>query len=327
MSDKKKKRNPFSLSSKYFGDYLIMLIAPCVMAWYYCGERALTVLLVSVASAVFCDLIGGLLLYNELTVRDLCAVFTGASIALMMPSTVPYYIPAVASAFAIVIVKLPLGGALKAPVIPAAAGFAFACVCFSAEVFSYPPAATSASGQFVSGVSLAAMLQKSSSMHLDLISSFDILSGSVSGAMGTGCAIVLIGCAVYLVFRRPHAAINTGGFLLSCCVMALAFPRVNTGRLSSLILELCSGTLLFAAVFFITDPATSPKSPFHRFFYGIYAGVLTMLMRYFGVYEEGVCFAVILANCSWSLIASGLDKLALLIGSIGPTASGREAAK
>ena len=294
-----KKKNALSQSAGFFGDYLLMLLAPCVMACYYCGERALKVLLVSIGTAVFCDLTGGLLFYNKIVLKDLCAVFTGTAIALMMPSTVPYYIPVIACVFAIVAVKIPFGGALKTPVVPAAAGFAFACVCFSAEIFRFPTSGTKASGMFVGGESLAAMLQKSRSMHLDPVGIFDILSGSVSGPMGTGCAIALVGCAAFLLIRRPKAFCATSGFLLTAGLIALLFPRVNTGAAASLILELCSGSLLFAAVFFVTDPATCPDSALSCLFYGGYTGILCMLTRYFGIYEEGVCFAVVVANCSY----------------------------
>ena len=160
------------------------------------------------------------------------------------------------------------------------------------------------------------MLRSSSSMNIDLISAADILSGSVSGPMGTGCAVVLLGCAVFLVIRRKPCFMNILGFLVTCTVMAIIFPRVNTGILSSVVLELCSGSLLFAAVFLVTDPSNSAKSPLDRLGYGIYCGILCMVTRYFGVYEEGVCFAIILANCSWQSVSNGILTLATLVLSL-----------
>ena len=101
MAEQKKKKSLIARSQSYFGDYLLMLIALCVPAVYYCGRRAVFVLLVSVGTSVFCDLTGGLLFYNKILLRDLCAVFTGIAIALMMPPTVPYYIPAIACALGV----------------------------------------------------------------------------------------------------------------------------------------------------------------------------------------------------------------------------------
>ncbi len=310
QNQNKKKKDPLAKSAAFFGERILMLLALCVMAWYYGGERAIRVILSGTGTAVLCDLAGGLMFYNRVTLRDLCAVFTGLAISLMMPAGVPYYVPAVASAFAIIAVKLPFGGALKYPAVPAAAGFAFATVCFPKLIFDYNPAFSSASGQLVSGNSLASMLQNSSSVHIDLISGFDILTGSVSGPMGTGCIIVLLGCCVFLLIRSPRAFVSTAGFLLACAVMALLFPRVNTGRAASLITELGAGSLLFAAVFFVNDPAVMPKTPLRRFAFGAFAGVICMAARYFGVYEESVCFAVVLADVSLPVFesaAKGID--------------------
>ncbi len=303
------KKTLIEKNRSLFADCILMLIALCIPAVYYCGHRAVLVLLASVGTAVFCDLVGGLLFYNKILLRDLCAIFTGLAVGLMLPATVPYYVPALACAFAIFVVKIPFGGSLTSPVVPAAAGFAFVTVCFPSQVFSFPTSGTTATGQFVSGTSLAGMLQKSSSMHLEPISVSDILTGSVSGPLGT-CAVVLLGCLVFLLIRRPRSFISTFGFMVACSVMALLFPRVNTGALASLILELCSGSLFFAAVFFITDPATCPRQPSRALFYGIYAGVLCMVSRYYGIYEESVCFAVIIANCSWPAISNAVDRIA-----------------
>lgn len=313
---KKKNASPFAYE-------LLLLAAPCIMAWYYCGERALRVLLVSVASAVLCDLAGGLLFYNKIVIKDLCSVFTGVAIAMMLPSSVPFYIPVIGSLFAIAAVKLPFGGAFNAPAVPAAAGFAFITVCFPEQVFLFPTSATNASGQFVSGVSLAGMLRQHRSMHLDSISVFDVLSGNVSGAMGTGCAIVLLGCALCLLFRRRKAFFNTIGFIAACSVMALLFPRVNTGLAASLITELCSGSLLFASVFLVTDPSVSPEKPLYRLLFGCITGVICMITRYFGIYEEGVCFAVIISGFAWPLIEKGID---LLLSKLAQPAKRKEAA-
>lgn len=298
----KTAKNRKKKSAAVFGDYLIMLSALCVVSVYCYGKRALLVLASGVLTAAFCDLVGGLLFYNKILLKDLCAVFTGAAIALMMPSTVPLYIPALASAFAILVVKIPFGGAFKAPVVPACAGFAFTTVCFPGEIFSFPTQAMNLTGQFVSGTSLAGLLQKSSSLHIDAISAFDILTGTVSGPMGTCCAAVLLGCLAFLLIRRPTAFISAISFIVTCCVISLIFPRVNTGAAASLIMEICSGSLLFAAVFFVTDPATSPSRSVGCLIYGCFAGILCMLARHFGIYEEGVCFAVILANCAAPLV-------------------------
>jgi len=304
-------------NQRFYGGMLIMLAAPAVMACYFYGLRALLLLAVSILTAVLCEALGGLMMRRKKnSLYDLNAVFTGAVIALMLPASAPVFLAVIGSAFAIIVAKLPFGGTRGAPFVPAAAGFAFLCVCWPGEVFNYPivsanfGAVVTTGAHMVSGTSIASMLHAGNSMRLNIINVFDIISGNIPGPMGTGCIIVLIAASAYMLFTRPAALLNTLGFLLSCAGTALLFPRVFTGRLSSVFLELCSGTLVFVALFLLPDPATSPqKGNLHRLYYGIFSGLLCMLMRYFGAFEEGACFALLLSNASWPFAEKQLEKL------------------
>lgn len=296
------KPSAVPVASRLFGDCLIMMITPCVMAWYYNGERALRVMLASIAASVLTEVFAGAVFKTKADLKNPAAVFTGLAIALMMPAAVPYYVPVLACVFAVLVVRIPFGGELKSPFVPAAAGFAFASICFGKEVFTYVSSAVPSSGKYLGGTSLAALLRSREAIHLNLASSFDIISGNVAGPMGTTCTIVMIGCAVYLLIRRPKALLVTLGVITGAAVMALAFPRASISSLTSLYLELCSGSLLFAAVFLATDPATMPRNNLFRLIYGLYTGVLCMLMRFFGAYEECACFAVLLANATWPVL-------------------------
>jgi len=303
-------------NQRFFGGMLIMLAAPAVMACYFYGLRAFFLLTVSILSAVLCEALGGLIMRSKKNALfDLNAVFTGTVIALMLPASAPVFLAATGSAFAIIVAKIPFGGAKGAPFVPAAAGFAFLCVCWPGEVFNYPivsanfGAVITTGAHMVSGTSIGSMLHAGNSMRLNIITVFDIISGNIPGPMGAGSILVLLAASAYLLFTRPTALLNTLGFILSCAAMSLLFPRVFTGRLSSVFLELCSGMLVFAALFLLPDPATSPqKSNLHRLYYGIFSGVLCMLMRYFGAFEEGVCFALLLSNASWPFAEKQLEK-------------------
>lgn len=286
------KQNPVK-ASRLFGDYLIMLIAPCVMSVWYYGSRALWVILLSILSAVLTDGIVSAVLGKPFKIKDLSNVFIGTAIAVMMPAGVELYVPVSAAVFAVAAVKVPFGGSTKAPFVPAAAGFAFASVCFKEQVFGF---AHNAEGKFLGEVSLASLLSQGNSVHLNFTNVFDILTGNVAGPMGTGCGILMIVCCTYLFVRRRRALLATAGFIGACAVYALIFPRINASALTSLVLELSAGSLLFAAVFLVTDHATLPKSSVNRVVYGAVCGVLCMAMRSVGTYEETVCFAVLLAN-------------------------------
>lgn len=280
-------------STQVFGDYLIMLIAPLTLAIIYYGISAVYVTAVSVATAVICDAIASAVLGKRFRLKNLDSVFTGAAIAMMMPAGIPLYIPVIACAFAVLVAKVPFGGGINAPFVPAAAGFAFSCVCFKERIFDYSFAT---GAKFLGSASIASMLAKGNSVHLNSGNLIDILCGNSAGPMGTGCVLIMLGCCAYLLVKRKKALLSTFGFVIVCAVFAFLFPRVNASGLTSVILELSSGSLMFAAVFFMTDSSTMPQSNIFGVLYGALGGLLCMLMRHLGAYEEPVCFAVLLAN-------------------------------
>ncbi len=292
MSGNALKQNTVK-SSRVFGDYIIMLVAPCIVALWYYGTRVLSVLAVSIATALICDFAACALLGKSFRIKDLSNIVIGAVIAMMMPASIPLYIPAAAAAFAVVAVKIPFGGALHAPFVPAAAGFAFVSVCFKEQIFSYT---VNPSGKFLGSSSLGSLLTNGNSVHLNAANSFEIITGNVAGPMGTGCIILLIGCCAYLFVRRRKALLATAGFLGACALYAAIFPRINASLLDGIFLELSAGSLMFAAVFIVTDHAALPQNGINRVLYGAVCGIFCMAMRAFGTYEETVCFAVLLAN-------------------------------
>lgn len=304
MSDKAQKPNIVK-SSRLFGDYLIMLIAPAVLAFFYYGERVISVLAVSVVTAFVCDALASAVLKKTFYLKDLSGIYAAAAIALMMPAGIPLYIPAFASAFAVLAIKIPFGSA-KTPFSPAAAGFAFAAVCFKEEIFTYTE---NTAGKLMGSVSIGAMLSSGNSIHLDAANITDIIGGNIAGPMGTGCGILMLGCCAYLFVRRRKALLATAGFIAACAVFAVVFPRINASAFTSVILELSAGSLMFAAVFLVTDHSTLPKKSLNRVVYGAVCGIICMSMRYLGAYEEPVCFAVLLANGFRPVIDSALKRI------------------
>ena len=289
-----------------FGDYLIMLLAPCFMAYWYYGVRSLFVIAASVAAAVITDALAGIIINKKIDIGDLSSVFTGAAIALMMPASVPYYVPVFASLFAVAVVKAPFGGSMKAPFVPAAAGFAFASVCFEEQVFGFNAGTQE---KIFGSASLGSMLMKGRAVYVGPASIFDIIGGNVAGPMGTGCAILMVACAVYLLIKRPKALISSVSFIAACVMMISLFPRVTASFKTNLVPELCSGSLLFAAVFLITEPATQPQKILNKIIYGAVCGVICMGMRHMGAYEETVCFAILLTNALRPIFDSAINNM------------------
>jgi Na+-translocating ferredoxin:NAD+ oxidoreductase RnfD subunit len=127
--------------------------------------------------------------------------------------------------------------------------------------------------------------------------------------MGTGCALLMVGCCAYLFVRRRKALLATLGFVCACALWAAIDPRINASVPASIMLELCSGSLLFAAVFLVTDHATLSQNSVCRVICGAICGFFCMAMRKMGAYEETVCFAVLMANAFSPVIESALKNL------------------
>lgn len=293
-------------TSQIFGDYIVMLLAPCILSVLYYGSRAAAVIFVSVISAVLCDLAMSLILKKEFLLKDLSNIFIGAAIAVMLPAGVPLYIPAIASAAGVAVAKVPFGGSLRAPFVPAAAGFAIVSVCFKEQVFTYTE---NIEDKLLGAQSLASLLMQGNSVHFNPGNAFDIISGNIAGPMGTGCGLLMLVCGSYLFVRRRAALLATAGFVGACIVFVAVSPRINASLLTRIILELSAGSLLFGSVFLITDHATLPKGNFNRIVYGAVCGAICMMMRYYGTYEETVCFAVLLTNGISPVIDSSINVL------------------
>ena len=148
------------------------------------------------------------------------------------------------------------------------------------------------------------------------VDTFDLILGNYAGPIGATSVLILVACAMYLWMRRDITLGIPFGFLLSCALVAFFYPRVNTLglelpwqyldiRLLSLKYEMLSGALIFAAVFLVNEPVTRPKNTRAHFVYGMILGFMTMMFRYFGSYDTGVCFAVLAVNA----LAGYLDRL------------------
>lgn len=276
----------------FIADMLIMLILCAVTACFLHGTAALTRIAVSVLTCVVCDAAGTLLLRKKLLLRDLSAVVTGLCLAMMLPSSFPLALTVLVCFVAVAAGRLPFGDYDKVPFVPAAVGAAFATLVYPDAFFSYPP--VSAPG--VGTASLASLLQNGNSVNITVPGLLNILAGNSPGPLGTTCTFLLAACLIYLAIRQFDKFLIALSFTGVCALFAVSFPRVMSGRTVSLLMELGGGMLLFAAVFLMTYPNVRIRSVPFCLLYGGIGGAVCMLIRYFGSFEEGVCFAVLIMN-------------------------------
>jgi electron transport complex protein RnfD len=304
---------------------LLLTLPLLATGFYYYGAQVLRTAAIAGLTALLLELAVGRLLLHMKMGDDWNAVVTGVWIACMLPAQMatghnPALYAVAGAAFAVLCVKIPFGGTMRAPFTPAAAGFASLAVCFPNKVFAYAPSQLVAP---VHGKSLAAMLQQGRSA-MESKQFMSILLGNAVGPMGT-CVIIVLAAALLAQLcmkERRSTVLVSAGFLCSAAFIAFCIPRVvgpawkpngaflqlladymprtfGSGlhtRFASVGMELCAGSLLFAAVFLLPDPAIMPARRVPRFLWGVMAGALGMLLRDIGSFEEGVCFAVLLAD-------------------------------
>jgi len=296
---------------KYMVDMLMVLIAPMAMSFYYYGLRAVLLVLYSVVTALVCEFLASRIYKFEASYSDLSSIVTAITVAMCIPASSPWWVPILTTVFALAVVKFPFGNSRSLMFLPSAAGLAFLTVCNSARMFAYPIIPTQSdkfallsSANAAQGNSLAYMLSQGNSIGINIISYIDIAVGNVSGPMGATCAVAILGGLLYLLIRRPKTAAMSFVYLGTCAVYAFLFPRITTGRGISVIMELCSGLVGLAALLFVTNETLAPKRTNARILYAALMGLITMLLRTFGSFEDSTVFAVLIVNA----FAAALDK-------------------
>ncbi len=308
---------------RYSLDTVIMMTPLLIAGCYLNGLNALRVTFWGVLSAVLFEFIACKIMKKDNTIGDLSAVSTGLAISLMLPAVCPSYIPVIGSAFAILVAKVPFGGARRAPFLPAAAGFAFLCVCFPDAVFTYSAVNIGVSSPifgsegFVAGTSFGEMLSYGKSVNLNELEIYSILGGVNPGPIGTTCMMALFGSAIYLLAKRPRKMAVSFSFIAACALMALIFPRVNSGVLTSLVMELSSGTLIFAALVLVHNPVSMPRKLASSMLYGFFAGIICMAIRYFGKYNEGACFGILIMDAITPVVTDYYNLIKKQLGDKG----------
>ena len=265
-------------------DVLIALLPATVAGSVIFGWRALLVVAVCTVSCVGFELFFNLITKKDLTINDLSAAVTGLLLGLNVPAATPLWQCVVGSLFAIIVVKCLFGGIGCNLVNPAITARVFMLVAFGAMAMPSLPA-------IVDTASSATPL--TSEAGVSVYSITDLLLGLRGGSIGETCGVALLIGFVYLLIRRVitwHIPVSFVG-----CVYVLSFFIEGMDPVRALTMIL-SGGLLLGAIFMATDYVTSPATAAGKIVFGLGAGVLTVLIRYWGVYPEGVSFAILLMN-------------------------------
>ena len=280
---------------------IALLPAVGVSVWQF-GWRPLMLIAVSMVSAVFFEWGYRRLMKKTSTIDDLSAALTGLLLAMTLPATAPWWLPVIGSFFAIVIVKQLYGGLGKNFLNPALAARAFLIASYSVQMTSWRVPSSLAGN--VDAVTMATpMTYLFSGETMPAYFNFrNMFFGMMPGCIGEISALALLIGAAYLLIRRIITWRIPVAFIGTVCLLNLIFGHAGYSNVDWMLYNLLSGSLIFGAFFMATDYVTTPVTPWGHILFGVGCGCITVLIRYFGSYPEGVSYSILIMNlCSWSI--------------------------
>ena len=295
-------------TGRYYKHVFWLCVPLLCMACYFYGARPLLLCGIALLTGNLCDRLVSLLRHRVYQNSDLSNESFGLVIALLMPVTVDIYVLVAAVLAGVLIGKEVFGGYGSYPFNPAAVGYAVAAVSWPEQVFRYPQPYTAIPLWDASGVPVSSAIEDTlSSGGMLNYSSIALSLGEYAAPMGTGAALVILACGFFLWLQKDTRLSATVSFLVTSALIAFFFPRqvglmdasFAAGLLSRLQCvrdELLTGAMLFSAVFLLNEPYTCAHHRIGRILYGVLVGAATMGFRYFGVYDTGVCFALLTVN-------------------------------
>ncbi|MBE6748593.1 MAG: RnfABCDGE type electron transport complex subunit D [Ruminococcaceae bacterium] len=269
-------------TQKIMLDVLIALLPTTIAGVVIFGISSLAVIGVCVGVSVLSELLFNIIVKKQQTVGDLSAAVTGLLLALNLPANVPLWQAAVGSLFAIIIVKCLFGGIGRNVVNPAITARVFMLIAFSSLTTAAFPLDSTAGATPL--VDLA---------EGNVVSLQDLFLGNVGGAIGETCSVALLIGGIYLLIKKVISWHIPVAFIGTTFLFTLALKDFDPMLALSLVL---SGGLLIGAIFMATDYVTSPTTPLGKIIFGIGAGLITVLIREWGIYPEGVSFAILIMN-------------------------------
>lgn len=282
-------------------DVVIALCPALLMSVIRFGFRALIAVVVSMASAMFFEWLYRKLLHKTQTVGDLSAAVTGMLLAFVSPVTLPYWMLIVGNFFAIFVVKQLYGGLGKNFLNPALAGRAALVACYTSQMTSWIDPSTKAAlfggADVVTAATPLAMMKGGEFEALTAQYSLsDMFIGKIGGSMGEISAMMLLISGLYLIFRKVISWQIPVAYIGTVAILTFLFPQGNDA-LTWMLYNVLGGGLFLGAFFMATDYVTSPVTKKGQLIFGLGCGLITVFIRYFGSYPEGVCYSILVMNC------------------------------
>ena len=290
-------------------DVIIAMLPALAFAIFNFGLRALTLTAVSVVACIFWEWLYRKLMKKPQSIGDLSCVVTGMLLAFVCPVHMPYWMIIIGDFFAIVVVKQLFGGIGKNFLNPALAGRAVLLASYAGTMTSWvDPAAGKAAiiGSNADVVTTATPLAiMKTGDFAELMATYGVdkmFIGQIPGSLGEVSAVALLIGGAYLIWRKVINWQTPVAYIATVAVITFLFPKGDAGNLEWMLYSLFSGGLMLGAFFMATDYATSPVTKKGQLIFGIGCGLFTVFIRYFGSYNEGVCYSIMVMNLCVALI-------------------------
>ena len=286
-------------------DVIIALLPALVMSIYVFGVRALTMVLVSVAACVFWEWAYRKLLKKPQSIGDLSAVVTGMLLAFVCPPELPWWALIIGAFFSIVVVKQLYGGIGCNFLNPALAGRAILLASYATAMTTWTLPTSKVDTVVSTATPLAIMKEGTVEKFTELTANYsvgDMFIGRVGGSLGEVSALALLLGFVWLLIRKVISWHTPVAFIGTVAILTLISAPAGIDNVQYMLYNVFGGGLMLGAIFMATDYATSPVTKPGQLIFGIGCGLITCFIRRFGSYPEGVCYSILIMNCTTWLL-------------------------
>lgn len=283
---------------------VILALAPAfVWSVVMFGLDSVRVTLLAVAACMaFEFLIQKYILQKTPQITDGSAALTGVLLAFNVPSSIPSWMLIVGALVSIGIAKMPYGGLGNNPFNPALVGRVFMLISFPVQMTSWPAVGASGVDAVTTATPLAILKegvkngQPVVEIFKNLPTNADLFLGNMSGSLGEISVLALLIGGIFMLVRKIITWHIPVSVLLSAAVFSGIFWLINPAQHADPVFQLMTGGLVLGAFFMATDMVTSPMNPWAQLIFGAGVGILTILIRVWGAYPEGVSFAILIMN-------------------------------
>ena len=282
-------------TTKLMGTVILALVPSLVASTYIFGFRVILLTAICMAASVGFEWIYNQIMHRKQTVGDLSAALTGILIAFNVPSNFPIWMAIIGCFFAIVVVKQLYGGIGKNFVNPAITARIFLFISFAGSMSTWPLPTMNKTADAVTGATPLGVLAEGGS---DLPGLKYMFLGFTGGSTGEVCAAALLIGGLFLIWKKVISPVIPAAFIGTVFVLGAIFG----GGVQMGLWHVCAGGVMLGAFFMATDYVTSPKMKSGQILFGIGCGIITMVIRLWGSYPEGVSFSILLMNICTPLI-------------------------